>query len=40
MNWVKFGENKIKLMDFSLRANFETSAVFYETDYIALEPQY
>ena len=29
VNWIKFGEDWIKIVDFSLIANFEASLIFY-----------
>ena len=31
VNWAKFGQDWIKIMDFLLIANFEASQIFYET---------
>ena len=31
VNWTKFGQDWIKIVDFSLTANFEASLIFYES---------
>ena len=31
VNWTKYGQDWIKIVDFSLIANFEASLIFYES---------